>query len=179
MTGLAVDEIGEQLAGSKSRTAVTRQAEMLFAFANEIAEGDAIIVPDRARRQVVVGRVTGPYEWVESAPVQEDRHTRAVSWNARFGWDDLPEPVKHTVLHYQRAVLRLEDQDSAIEAHRGRGGHGDVRRSTRRPTAARRDRRSISGSSARAATNASARRVSSSGRCRSSPATRETCRVCD
>jgi len=92
VTGLAVEEIGEQLAGSKSRTAINRQAEMLYAFANEIAEGDAIIVPDRARRQVVIGRVTGPYEWVESEPVSEDRHTRTVKWSARFGWDDLPEP---------------------------------------------------------------------------------------
>lgn len=124
VTGLAVDEIGKQLAGSKSRTAVNRQAEMLYAFANEIAEGDAIILPDRARRQVVVGRVTGPYEWVESAPVQEDRHTRTVSWSARFGWDDLPEPVKHTVLHYQRAVLRLEDQESALKLTEGAEGTG-------------------------------------------------------
>jgi len=115
VTGLAVEEIGEQLAGSKSRTAINRQAEMLYAFANEIAEGDAIIVPDRARRQVVIGRVTGPYEWVESEPVSEDRHTRTVKWSARFGWDDLPEPVKHTVLHYQRPVLRLEDQQSALQ----------------------------------------------------------------
>ena len=115
MTGLAVEEIGEQLAGSKSRTAINRRAEMLWAFANEIAEGDAIILPDRARRQVVIGRVTGPYEWVESAPVSEDRHTRTVKWSARFGWDDLPEPVKHTVLHYQRPVLRLQDQQSASQ----------------------------------------------------------------
>jgi predicted Mrr-cat superfamily restriction endonuclease len=124
VTGLKVDEIGAQLAGSKSRTATTRQAEMLYAFANEIAEGDAIILPDRARRQVVVGLVTGPYEWVESAPVQEDRHTRAVNWSARFGWDDLPEPVKHTVLHYQRTVLRLEDQEAALKLTEGAEGTG-------------------------------------------------------
>lgn len=115
VTGLAVEEISEQLAGSKSRTAINRQAEMLYAFANEIAEGDAIILPDRARRQVVIGRVTGPYEWVESAADHEDRHTRTVQWSARFGWDDLPEPVKHTVLHYQRPVLRLQDQESALK----------------------------------------------------------------
>ena len=88
---------------------------MLYAFANEIAEGDAIILPDRARRQVVIGRVTGPYEWVESEADHEDRHTRTVQWSARFGWDDLPEPVKHTVLHYQRPVLRLQDQESALK----------------------------------------------------------------
>jgi len=124
VTGLAVDEIGLQLAGSKSRTAITRQAQMLYAFANEIAEGDAIILPDRARRQVVVGRVTGPYEWVETASAPEDRHTRTVEWNARFSWDDLPEPVKHTVLHYQRAVLRLEDQEAALKLTDGGDGMG-------------------------------------------------------
>jgi len=124
VTGLAVEEIGEQLAGSKSRTATNRQAEMLFAFANEIAEGDAIILPDRARRQVVIGRVTGPYEWVENAAAHEDRHTRTVKWSARFGWDDLPEPVKHTVLHYQRPVLRLEDQEAALQLAERADGEG-------------------------------------------------------
>jgi predicted Mrr-cat superfamily restriction endonuclease len=122
--GLAAEEIAKLLAGSKSKTAVTRQAQMLFAFANEIAEGDSIILPDRARRQVVVGRVTGPYEWVESAPAPEDRHTRAVEWNARFSWDDLPDSVKHTVLHYQRAVLRLEDQEAALKLTEGAEGMG-------------------------------------------------------
>ena len=121
VTGLAPDEIAKLLAGSKSKTAVNRQAQMLFAFANEIAVGDAVLLPDRARRQVVVGRVTGPYEWVESAPA-EDRHTRAIEWNARFGWDDLPDSVKHTVLHYQRAVLRLEDQEAALKLTEGAGG---------------------------------------------------------
>ncbi len=124
VTGLAVDEIGAQLTGSKSRTATNRQAQMLYAFANEIAEGDAIILPDRARRQIVVGRVTGPYEWVESAPTAADRHTRAVDWNARFSWDDLPESVKHTVLHYQRTVLRLEDQEAALKLTEGAEGMG-------------------------------------------------------
>ena len=124
VTGLAVDEIAKLLTGSKSKTAVNRQAQMLFAFANEIAEGDAIILPDRARRQVVVGRVTGPYEWVESAPSPEDHHTRAVEWNARFSWDDLPDSVKHTVLHYQRAVLRLEDQEAALKLTQGAEGMG-------------------------------------------------------
>jgi predicted Mrr-cat superfamily restriction endonuclease len=124
VTGLAVGEIGAQLGGAKSKTAVTRQAQMLFAFANEIAAGDAIILPDRSRRQVVVGRVTGPYEWVEDASAPEDRHTRTVEWNARFSWDDLPESVKHTVLHFQRTVLRLEDQEAALKLTEGEGGMG-------------------------------------------------------
>jgi predicted Mrr-cat superfamily restriction endonuclease len=114
VTGLPVDEIAVQLKDSKARTAVKRLAEMLFAFANEIEEGDVVISSDRARRQVVVGRVAGPYEWVESAPEHQEHHTRKISWNARWGWDDLPEPVKNTVLHYQRTVLKFPDQASAL-----------------------------------------------------------------
>ena len=72
---------------------------MLFAFANEISEGDAVISSDRARRQVVVGRVAGPYEWVEDDSVNLQHHTRRIEWFARWGWDDLPETVKNTVLH--------------------------------------------------------------------------------
>lgn len=113
-TGLEIAEIALQVGGSQSRTVTKRLAEMLYAFANEIAEGDAIVAPDRTRRQVVVGRVTGSYEFnADGAPA--DRHARAITWNARVGWDELPEPVKRPVLHNQRKVLRFEDQDAAIE----------------------------------------------------------------
>lgn len=114
VTGLAVEEIAVQLEGSKTRTAVSRLAEMLYAFANDIEIGDAIICSDRARRQVVVGRVTGPYEWVEETPLNQQHHTRKIEWKARWGWDDLPETVRNTVLHYQRTVLRFPDQETAL-----------------------------------------------------------------
>jgi predicted Mrr-cat superfamily restriction endonuclease len=114
VTGLPVEEIATQLASSKTRTAISRLAEMLYAFANEIEEGDAIICSDRARRQVVIGRITGPYEWVEETPVNQQHHTRKITWNARWGWDDLPETVRNTVLHYQRTVLRFPDQETAL-----------------------------------------------------------------
>jgi predicted Mrr-cat superfamily restriction endonuclease len=113
VTGLSPEKIATQLVASKSRMAISRLADMLYAFANEIEEGDAIISSDRARRQVVIGRVEGPYEWTESSPNQLD-HTRRVTWTARWGWDDLPEPVKHTVLHFQRTVLKFPDQESAL-----------------------------------------------------------------
>src|SRR3954471_10089770 len=66
VTGLPVEEIATQLEGTKTRTAINRLAEMLFAFANDLEKGDVIISSDRARRQVVVGRVAGPYEYVEA-----------------------------------------------------------------------------------------------------------------
>jgi predicted Mrr-cat superfamily restriction endonuclease len=114
VTGMPVEEIARQLEGTKTRTAVNRLAEMLFAFANELEKGDAIISSDRARRQVVVGRVAGPYEWVEAEVIPDQHHTRLVDWKARWGWDDLPAPVKNTVLHYQRTVLKFPDQESAL-----------------------------------------------------------------
>ena len=114
VTGLPVEEIAVQLASSKARTATSRLAEMLFAFANEIEEGDAVICSDRARRQVVIGRITGPYEWVEDPPANQQHHTRKIEWSARWGWDDLPETVRNTVLHYQRTVLKFPDQETAL-----------------------------------------------------------------
>jgi len=115
VTGLAVDEIAVQLEGTKTRTALSRLAEMLYSFANEMQEGDAIICSDRARRQVVVGRITGPYEWIEEVPLNQQHHARKIAWAARWGWDDLPESVRNTVLHYQRTVLKFPDQDAALE----------------------------------------------------------------
>jgi predicted Mrr-cat superfamily restriction endonuclease len=114
VTGLPVEEIATQLEGTKTRTAINRLAEMLFAFANELEKGDVIISSDRARRQVVVGRVAGPYEYVEAEVIPDQHHTRLVDWKARWGWDDLPDPVKNTVLHYQRTVLKFPDQESAL-----------------------------------------------------------------
>ena len=114
VTGLSIAEIALQLEGSKTKTATSRLAEMLFAFANELEKGDAIISSDRARRQVVVGRVAGPYEWVEAEVIPEQHHTRLIDWKARWGWDDLPAPVKSTVLHYQRTVLKFPDQEAAL-----------------------------------------------------------------
>ena len=113
-TGLSVEEIAAQLEGPKTKTATTRLAEMLFAFANELEKGDAIISSDRARRQVVVGRVAGPYEWVDAEVIPDQHHTRLIDWKARWGWDDLPAAVKSTVLHYQRTVLKFPDQESAL-----------------------------------------------------------------
>ena len=66
VTGLSIEEIAAQLEGSKTKTATGRLAEMLFAFANELEKGDAIISSDRARRQVVVGRVAGTGRSIES-----------------------------------------------------------------------------------------------------------------
>jgi len=114
VTGLTLEEVAVLLEGTKTRTAINRLAEMLFAFANEIEKGDVIISSDRARRQVVVGRVSGPYEWVETEVIPDQHHTRLVDWKARWGWDDLPDPVKNTVLHYQRTVLKFPDQESAL-----------------------------------------------------------------
>lgn len=114
VTGLTVDEIAVQLKATKTRTAIARLAEMLYAFANDFEKGDAIISSDRARRQVVVGRVTGPYEWIADAPAEMQHHTRTVEWKARWGWDDLPETVKSAVLHYQRTVLRIPDQEGGL-----------------------------------------------------------------
>jgi predicted Mrr-cat superfamily restriction endonuclease len=114
VTGLPVEEIATQLATAKTRTAPARRAEMLFSFVNEIEDGDAIICSDRARRQVVIGRITGPYAWIEATPINQQHHTRPINWLARWGWDDLPETVRNTVLHYQRTVLKFPDQESAL-----------------------------------------------------------------
>src|SRR5215213_6986633 len=82
VTGLSVEEIAAQLEGTKTRTAVNRLAEMLFAFANELDKDDVIISSDRARRQVVVGRLAGPYEYVEAEVIPDQHHTRLVDWKA-------------------------------------------------------------------------------------------------
>jgi len=132
-SGLTVAEITGQLTVSRARLSVRSLAKMLFAFVNEIAIGDGVLSCDSRRRQVVVGRVTGPYEWVDVPAVHLDRHIRRLSWTARCEWDDLPQPVKSTVLHNRRMVWRFEDQVSAsacIEQAEASGRHAVFRART-------------------------------------------------
>ena len=127
VTGLPVEEIAVQLATTKTRTAISRLAEMLYAFANEIDEGDAIISSDRARRQVVVGRVAGPYEWVEGDDRRAQHHTRKVDLERAVG---LGRPSRDGQEH--RAALSaqgaaLPGSGDGAQPHRGGRGIGHAR----------------------------------------------------
>ena len=58
---------------------VTASASQLYRFVHELGVGDLIAYPSKAARQVHLGRVTGPYTFVSSAPGGYC-HQRSVTW---------------------------------------------------------------------------------------------------
>ncbi len=58
-------------------------AGQLFRFVNEVAEGDLVIYPSKVDRRVNIGRITGPYHYVES-PGDDYAHRRKVEWLKDF-----------------------------------------------------------------------------------------------
>jgi restriction system protein len=88
-----------------------QDAEELLNFRDQVTGGDLVVVPDTAAREVVVGRVTGPYDFREDSPVVDEEegpypHLRTVEWWGRGGRDDLPEHLRKE-LNGRRTLHRL------------------------------------------------------------------------
>ena len=107
-------------------TSPETRAELFSSFVNQVRVGDLVVMPDTARRDVVIGRVDGDYEY---APEHGDlRHRRFVTWLARHGTDQLPEA--HRDVTRQRAVLAERSMPALLE-HLERVERGELGRDPR------------------------------------------------
>ncbi|MGO1320288.1 MAG: restriction endonuclease [Galactobacter sp.] len=70
-------------------------AAQLWAFAGRIEVGDLVVLPQKATRQLHIGRVTGDYTYVEDGP-DYAHHRRAVEWIRT----EIPRPVFEQDLLY-------------------------------------------------------------------------------
>ena len=57
---------------------IAGSAGTLYRFVHEIRIGDLVVCPNRHRRTLNIGRVTGPYEFLPDTPVHN--HRRQVEW---------------------------------------------------------------------------------------------------
>jgi hypothetical protein len=76
---------------------------MFIEFVKEISIGHIILMPDTPRRDMVVGDVTGPYEFHPDLPDERYRHRRTVEWFGRVPLADLPPGADK--LYRQRTTL--------------------------------------------------------------------------
>ena len=102
-------QVLEELKRATNRSDFETLAQRLLDFAERIREGDYIVTSDGARRQLVVGRVNGPYEWRESSPIPGMRHLLPVEWLGRIDWDDLDVDAVTTLVKYPRTILEITD----------------------------------------------------------------------
>jgi hypothetical protein len=98
-------------------------------FVSAISVGDAVLMPDPDRKEVVVGIVEGDYEFDGSVPAERYRHRRAVRWVGRHDRDDLPGGWVDTVMKQRLAIAR---QDAvALDQHVAAVVAGDIGRPAR------------------------------------------------
>jgi hypothetical protein len=90
------------------------RAEVFELFVHRIGIGDLVVMPDPARRDVVLGRIDGDYEFQAFIDPGQHRHRRAVEWLGRHGVDELPESARDVTR--QRAVV-AERTSPALVAH--------------------------------------------------------------
>lgn len=85
----ALFEYVRELIGSKGGNV----AGQIHRFANGMAVGDLVAVPDGGTRELLYGKVTDPYEYRSEAPVAHYHHIRRVEWLGRRNRDDLPDRI--------------------------------------------------------------------------------------
>ena len=90
---------------------VSADAGMLYRFANEIKIGDVIVTPDGETRELLFGKVTGPYGYRETPAVSNFHHVRKVKWLGRRSRDDLPQEVLLQGLNPPLTVFQPKGRD--------------------------------------------------------------------
>lgn len=122
---LTRSEIRRSLAEGQTTTALDAQEAALSAFVREIQVGDSVLAPDTGRGEVVVGTVTGRYEFDGGRAADDFRHRRTVDWLARHAIEDLPAAVQGVAR--QRPVLQ-QHRDAEWSAYLVEVRDGDLGR---------------------------------------------------
>jgi predicted Mrr-cat superfamily restriction endonuclease len=115
-------QVLQELRRATNRTDFETLAERLLDFATRMNDGDFVVTSDGSRRQLVVGRVSGPYEWRDRSPIPGMRHLRPVEWLGRIDWDDLDEDAVKAFVKYPRTVLQLTEPKMVALGDRAAAG---------------------------------------------------------
>jgi predicted Mrr-cat superfamily restriction endonuclease len=126
-------------AGATARLADADAAE-LVAFRDTMAVGDVVVAPDGPARDVLIGEVTGEYDYLDPSPCADFHHVRTVRWYGRVAKDMLAEDLEKET-KYRRTLRRLEEHDEEWTAIAKQaevdGGPIVTRKSGRTSTSAR------------------------------------------
>jgi hypothetical protein len=145
------------------------RAEVFQQFVHQVVAGHAVLMPDPARRDVVVGLVDGDYEFRYDLDPEDHRHRRPVRWLARHATDLLP--AAHRDLSRQRTTL-TERSSPALLAHVEAVERGEIGRDPRNTAPAPKPR----------ATSTGTRSSTTSSRSKAAPApaptSTKTCTEC-
>jgi predicted Mrr-cat superfamily restriction endonuclease len=115
-------QVLEEMKRATHRVQFKALTNRLLAFATKMREGEFVVTSDGQRRQLVVGRVTGPYEWRENSPIPGMRHLRPVEWLGRISWDDLDDYARTQLVDHPWAIRELSDPRLVVLGDRALAG---------------------------------------------------------
>ena len=93
--------------GRKPAVAASEALE-LVTFRDDLQVSDVVVTPDAPVRQLLVGEITGEYQFLEAAPVGDYQHVRTVDWYGRCPRDGHSEALDRET-KYRRTLRRLDD----------------------------------------------------------------------
>lgn len=100
---------------------LSTSANVLYRLANTMKPGDLVLTPEPASRTLLMGRVDGPYCYLDTPLPDDVRHSRQVRWFARIKRDELSYGAKNatgTLLAFTRPSYETEFSRLA-ELHSG------------------------------------------------------------
>jgi predicted Mrr-cat superfamily restriction endonuclease len=141
-TDLTYTAVRRLLVSEATSEALDLHTSMFIEFVKEISIGHIILMPDTPRRDMVVGDVTGPYEFHPDLPPERCRHRRTVEWFGRVPLADLPAGTDK--LYRQRTTL-TRASTPGLEEFTDRVRAGDIGRpaTARTRTTPRRSRSAV------------------------------------
>ena len=87
-----------------------------------MSDGDLVLTPEPATRTILLGRISGPYEYLQQPlPNASYRHARAVDWFARVSRNDLSYGARNSL----GSLLTLTHPSHESELHRLADAHRD------------------------------------------------------
>ncbi len=89
------DRIAAGTTGHRSKASVP--AGELWRFVHEITPGNTVITPDGTTRDLLIGAVSGPYEFHATPLVGDHHHYHRVTWEGRYPRDVLPQRLLYSL----------------------------------------------------------------------------------
>lgn len=109
----------------ESESKLTSWTSQVFRFANEIEVGDWVLTPDGGTRELLIGLVTGEYEYHSTPDIPGFHHVRRIEWNTRRSRDLLPQRVLYS-LGALLTVFRPNGRDHLLAFVEGRDQPDEV-----------------------------------------------------
>ena len=98
-------------------------ANTLYHVVHTMQSGDLVVTPEPASRTLLLGRISGPYRYLDDPPASGANHARAVRWFARVSRDALSYGARNSL----GSLLTLSRPGHQGELLRLAGSHADDR----------------------------------------------------